>query len=199
MLICFSSLDALVAQIVLYLKQCLLWGQHQYYSQTFLAFQMQTAFCFKAIRNRHGEVFPLLGFQWCLQQWICSLSLGQYWTSDPEQKNAHEFLTIFVKVCIRDMLVLPKCGAQGRWSFQGPSILARKVLLSLHLITRLPHCSFSRYFSCPPLCSTLIPSSQPFLLKTLFLPYFSHSLPFSFTATSLLKIKFSQEVHSTLS
>lgn len=159
---------------------------------------MQTAFCFKAIRNRHGEVFSLLGLQWCLQQWICRVSLGQYWTSDPERKNAHKSFTIFDMVCIRDKLVLSKCGAQGRWSFQGPSILARKVFLYLHLITQLPHFSFSRYFSCLPLYRTLIPSSHPFLLETLFLPYFSHSLPFSFTATSLFKIKFSQEVHSTL-
>lgn len=124
--------------------------------------------------------------------------VGSAWASTGHQINAHESFTIFDMVCIRDMLVLSKCEAQGRWSFQGPSILARKVFLSLHLITQLPHCSFSRYFSCLPLYRTLIPSSHPFLLETLFLPYFSHSLPFSFTATSLFKIKFSQEVHSTL-
>jgi len=66
---------------------------------------MQTTFCFKALRNRHGEVLSLLGLQWCLQQWICRVSLGQYWTSDPGQKNA-ESLTIFDAVCIRDMLLL---------------------------------------------------------------------------------------------
>lgn len=69
-------------------------------------FSVQTAFCFKALRNRHGEVLSLLGLQWCLQQWICRVSLGQYWTSDPEQKNARESLTIFDTVCIGDMLVL---------------------------------------------------------------------------------------------